>query len=99
MQKISVDKATPGMILKKPVIGGNRMVLLAEGTELNKKWISLLEKMEIDEIWVSGSAEQLVPIEELMAALDERFEPVLNSPYMQKIKEIVRIHIEKTYSR
>ena len=98
MPRISTDQITPGMVLTKPVTGSNGMVLLAEGTELNEKWIDRLETMGVDGVWVGGSAEQLVPIAEALAALDERFATVLNKPYMDIIKNMVRIHIEKLYT-
>ncbi|MHB8093079.1 MAG: hypothetical protein ACYDH8_16000 [Syntrophales bacterium] len=97
MPKISTDKITPGMILTKPIQGSNGMILLTEGTELNEKWIDRLATMGIDGVWV-GAAEPLIPISEALAALDARFEAVLKEPYMETLKNMVRIHIEKLYA-
>jgi len=87
------------MVLKRPVLGSNGMVLLGEGTELNQKWIERLEGMGLDGVWVDGTAEQTVPLAEALAALDERFQMVADRRYMNEIKNAVRIHIEKLYSK
>jgi hypothetical protein len=97
MPKISIENIVPGMILAKPVEGANGMVLLSEGTELGEKWIERLDAMGIDGVWVEGKTEQAVPIEEALAALDERFGPVLEAPYMRAIMKLVRLQIEKLY--
>ncbi|MBW6486973.1 MAG: hypothetical protein K0B01_12575 [Syntrophobacterales bacterium] len=97
MPKISTDKITPGMVLTKPIQGSNGMILLAEGTELNEKWIDRLAAMGIDGVWI-GASEPLMPISEALAALDVRFAAVLKEPYMETLKNMVRIHIEKLYA-
>ncbi len=97
MRKIATDNLLPGMILTKPVFGGNGMVLLAEGTELNEKWIDRIESMGIDGVWVEGKAEQTQTLEEALFALDQRFEPVVHLPYMTTIKNLVQSQIEKLY--
>jgi hypothetical protein len=53
--------------------------------------------MGIDGVWVGGAVEQLVPLEEALSALDERFAPVLDTPYMESLKRMVRTQIEKLY--
>ena len=37
MQKIPLEKAAEGMILDKPIVRGNGVVLMGEGTELNEQ--------------------------------------------------------------
>jgi hypothetical protein len=98
MLKQSIDRLLPGMILTKPVSGANGMVLLAEGTELNEKWIDRLESMGIDGVWIEGKAEQVEPLEDAILALDRRFEPVVDAPYMTTIKNLVKFQIEKLYT-
>jgi hypothetical protein len=98
MPKISVENLVSGMILSKPVTGNNGMVLLAEGTELGEKWIERLDAMGIDGVWVEGKTEQSVSIDEALASLDDRFETVLADPYMEMIKKLVRMQIEKLYA-
>lgn len=86
------------MILTKPVSAGSGMVLLAEGTALNEKWIDRLEAMGIDGVWVEGNPEQTETMEEALVALDARFEPVVDAPYMAAIKNLVKRQIEKLYT-
>jgi hypothetical protein len=97
MRKVSSDKLTPGMVLVKPLIGKNGMVLLGEGTELNDRWIERIQDMQLEGIFVEGASEPLVPLAEAMAGLEERFAPVEDKPYMGLLKKVVRNHIEKLY--
>jgi hypothetical protein len=96
MRRISIDKLEAGMILAKPLLRGT-MVILGEGTNLTESWISRIEDMDIDHLFVEGAAEQAIPKEEALAQLDRRFEKVLDQPYMAPLKKIVKEHIEGLY--
>jgi hypothetical protein len=97
MPKVSNDKLMPGMVLAKPLTGKNGMVLLGEGTELTERWIERIRDMHPEGIFVDGPTEPLVPLETVIASLEERFEPVQDKPYMGMLKGIVLSHIEKLY--
>ncbi|MCL5808297.1 MAG: hypothetical protein M1418_07100 [Deltaproteobacteria bacterium] len=96
MPKVSVEDLKPGMKLAKPLSRGN-MVLLGEGTVLNETWIARIGDMGIEAIFVEGPSEQPVPKEEAIRQLDERFRNVLSQPYMNRIKKMVKEHIEGLY--
>ena len=96
MRKISIDKLKAGMVLAKPLLRGT-MVVLGEGTALTETWISRIEDMEIDSVFIEGSAEQAVPKEEALSQLDSRFQHVLDQPHMMALKMIVKEHIEGLY--
>jgi hypothetical protein len=96
MKKVPIDKLEAGMILAKPVLRGS-MVILAEGVELTDTWISRIEDMDIEYLFVEGAAEQAIPLEEALASLDARFRRVEGEPYMSLIRKIVREHIERLY--
>lgn len=96
MPKILVEDLKPGMKLAKPLLRGN-MVLLGEGTVLNETWIARMGDMGIDGIFVEGPSEQPILKEEAIHQLDERFRNVLNKPYMERIKKMVKEHIEGLY--
>ncbi len=55
MQKIPLNLVKPGMILGKPVVRENGVVIMAEGTELTDSLIYRLENMKIDRIVVKGN--------------------------------------------
>jgi hypothetical protein len=97
MLRIAGDKLTPGMVLAKPLLGKNGMVFLGEGTELTDRWIERIQDMQLDGIFVEGTAEPLVPLAEVLMALDERFATVLDKPHMGLLHKIVRKHIERLY--
>ena len=97
MPKISADKLIPGMVLGKPLTSKNGMVILGEGAELTEKWIERIRDMDAEGIFVTGPSEQPIPLDEALALLEERFETVLDKPYMRLIKKLVRTHISKLY--
>ena len=54
MQKIPLEKAAEGMILAKPIVRGNGVVLIGEGTELNEQLIERLKGLYISKVTVKG---------------------------------------------
>lgn len=97
MPKIPVARIKAGMILAKPIMTPNGMVMLGEGTELNEKWIERIQDMEIASVFVDGPPIQTVPEEEAMANLEARFALVADKPFMNLIKKIVKDHIKGLY--
>jgi hypothetical protein len=96
MKKVSINELEAGMILAKPVLRGT-MLILAEGTELTDPWISRIDDMGIDCLFVEGATEQAISQEEALALLDARFKLVDGDPHMDFLKKIVREHIEGLY--
>ena len=96
MRRITIDKIEPGMILAKPLLRGT-MVILGVGTQLTDAWISRIEDMEIDHLFIEGHPEQAIPEEEALAQLDSRFKHVEDQPYMKFLKKLVKEHIEGLY--
>jgi hypothetical protein len=96
LKKVSINDLEEGMVLAKPLLRGS-MVILAEGVELTSSWISRIGDMGIEHLFVEGTVEQAVPLEEALALLDVRFRMVDSDPCMGLLKEIVREHIKELY--
>ena len=96
MKKVSINELEEGMILAKPILRGS-MVILAEGAELTSSWINRIDDMGIEHLFIEGTVEQAVPLEEALALLDARFRMVDNALYMSLLKKIVKEHIEGLY--
>ena len=92
VQRILVTQASAGMVLARPVVLPDRMVLVGEGAELNDQMISQLMTRGIKRIIVRGT-----PIpgpgrakwEDRIRQLDERFERVRRYPFMSAVRDIV----------
>jgi hypothetical protein len=97
MPKIPVAKLAPGMILAKPIVTKNGMVMLGEGTPLTEKWIERIQDMEIASVFIDGPPIQTVSKEEALARLETRFALVEGKPFMNFIKKLVKEHIEGLY--
>ena len=96
MPSVSVGNLKPGMVLAKPLSRGN-MVILGEGTVLTEAWISRIEDMNVERVFIDGPSEQAVPKEEALDALEARFRNVIDKPHMRQLKKIVKEHLESLY--
>jgi len=97
MPKILANKLEPGMILGRPIVGKNGMIMLGEGTELTEKWVERIQDMEITSVFIEGPPIQTISKEDALANLDARFKLVEGKPFMNSIKRIVQEHIEGLY--
>ena len=98
MQKIPLEKAAEGMILDKPIVRGNGVVLMGEGTELNEQLIERLKSLDIAKITVKGQplgGEDEKSVEVLIAELEERFTPVSSDRLCVQIMNIIKKDIKQ----
>lgn len=97
MPRIALDKLQPGMKLAKPVTNKNGLVMLAEDTELTATLIDKISDLDIAGVFIQGMTQPDIPMEEMLAGLDKRFQNVENEPYMDVIKQALKEHIEGLY--
>lgn len=72
MKKIDIKKLKPGMVLARPVTcRRSYQILLNAGTVLNEKYIKLLEKFEIFDLYVGEFEEQFSKEQVLFRQLEE----------------------------
>lgn len=91
-QRILVTQAAPGMILARPVLLPDHMVLVGEGAELNDQMISQLMTRGIKRIIVKGNpipGRGHIAWEDRLRQLHERFEHVSHLPFMTALRDIV----------
>src|SRR5271157_4591669 len=87
MIKVTSDKLQPGMRLAKPIMITAGMALLDEGTELTETWVARIQDMDLEgAICVEGRPEMDVPIEEMLAGLERRFQSAHGNQKMEIIK-------------
>ncbi|GAB6162584.1 hypothetical protein JCM12298_17430 [Desulfothermus naphthae] len=98
MQKIPVDKAKAGMVLAKPVLKENGMVLIAEGTELKENHFPILRKQGVKFIVVKGNPLDLgegaygFSVKKRLERLDHLFRRHQDNLWMQKVKEFFKVY-------
>jgi hypothetical protein len=85
------------MKLAKPVTNKNGLVMLAEDTELTATLIDKISDLDIAGVFIQGMTQPDIPMEEMLAGLDKRFQNVENEPYMDVIKQALKEHIEGLY--
>lgn len=92
MQRIPVRLAKPGMILAKPLLRDNGLVLIAEGTEISESLVSRLATMNIESIVVKGSPLNLEGMgdsssfSKRIERMDHLFRKYRSDPFMMKLK-------------
>jgi len=97
MRRVSADQLETGMILAKPILMKNGMILFGEGTELTENYIERIRNMAVEAIQVEGSAPSAESREQLLEKLEARFRPVEQQPYMKLLKRLVEEHIAEHY--
>lgn len=99
MQKIPLNLAKPGMILAKPLLRDNGLVLVAENTKLSETLLQRLERMDIQTITVQGHPVDLgdggeTPYAKRLARLDHLFRRHTKDAWMQKVREHIRQYLQ-----
>ncbi len=99
MKRTTLEDATPGMVLAKPVTNATGMTILPIGTVLDKDLIARLDRMNIGAVYIEGAAsgtEQT--LDEQEHALEARFAKVGDDPVQQTIREAIRRHVRALYA-
>ena len=90
MQRLPLDKLTPGMVLAKAVVNEKGMTLCAEGAELSAVMIERLHRMDVSTVLVKGHpvdmGEELKTKDQLVEEMQARFVHVQGDPLMERIK-------------
>ena len=97
-QRILVTQAAPGMVIARPVVQADRMVLVGEGAVLSEVMITQMLKRGIKRIVVRGQPVARTAsgsFDARMAALDARFARVMHIPLMSALRDIVATNLAK----
>ncbi|HOW55889.1 MAG TPA: hypothetical protein PLR60_14715 [Syntrophorhabdaceae bacterium] len=97
MPKVAIDNLKPGMKTAKPVVNNNGMVLLGENTDLTAELIDRIRNMDVDGVYIQGTARPSKSKDEFLSEIEDRFRNVENDPRMEVIKRSIQIHIEGLY--
>lgn len=95
MQKIPLNLARPGMVLEKPVLRNNGLVLVAQGTEISDGLLVRLGNMGVNSVTVEGhpvAMEGESPpksYQERIDSLDHLFRRYKDDPWMNKMKGFI----------
>lgn len=101
MQKIPLNQASPGMVLEKPVLRDNGLVLVAQGTEISDTLLFRLENMGVESVTVEGhpveveGENQPRSYQERIDSLDHLFRRYKDDPWMNKMKDFIRSYFKR----
>jgi hypothetical protein len=91
-QVVSIDQLAPGARLAENSCDASGAILLAKGSEINERLISILRRKNIAEVTITVErtpAEQAVFSAELKGTLDRRFQLVAGHPLMDSLKQMI----------
>jgi len=94
MKKLSVENLKAGVKLAKPIVNESGMIIIGEGTILSDIHIERLRNMNVNSVFIEGTAGPSKSREELLAELDARFRKTEEEPYMLVLKKIFKEQIE-----
>jgi hypothetical protein len=97
MRRVDSGKLETGMILAKPILMKNGMILFGEGTELTENYIERIRDMAIEVIQIEGNSPSTESREQMLEKLEARFRPVEQQPHMMLLKRLVEEHIVEHY--
>jgi len=102
MQNIPISLAAPGMVVAMEIRNSEdsgSMTICGKGVKLSESLIERLRRMGIQSVTVEGhpvTVDGETSLEEMLDALDKRFNRVANDPLMMKVREIYRKHIRQS---
>ena len=100
MQKIPLALAKAGMVLAKPVLRDNSLVLVAEGAELSDTLLERLQRMDVEAVTVQGNPVDMdgaaggTRIGERLERLDHLFRKHQHDPFMGQLKGWLREYFQ-----
>jgi len=97
MRMVDSGQLEPGMILARPILMKNGMILFGEGAELTEDYIERIRNMTIGCIQVVGNAPSSESREQLLEKLNARFHLVEQQPYMKLLKRLVEESMIEQY--
>ncbi len=101
MQKLPLDLVRPGMVLEKPVLRDNGLVLVAKGTEISDTLLKRLENMDVKSVTVEGHPVEIEgqaapkSYQERIDSLDYLFRRFQDDPWMNKMKKFIRSYFAR----
>ncbi len=101
MKKIAIQEIADGMVLGKPLMGGDGKILMAAGAELKESMADRLKSWGVLFAYIQENGEEgdADSLEEKIGQVDElarRFKDVLTNPKMAKIHAAIKAHITGT---
>lgn len=100
MQKIPLELAKAGMVLAKPVLRSNGLVLIGENAELSDAIIARLKQMDIDTVVVQGNPLDLegvgsgTPYNRILDRMDHLFRKYEADQEMMLVKSRIRDYFQ-----
>ena len=93
MQRIPLRLAQAGMVLEKPILRDNGLVLIAEGSELSDTVLRRLESMNVETIVVKGNPVDMegmgggTSFSQRAERMDHLFRKYKADPFMLRLKD------------
>jgi hypothetical protein len=95
--RIALKKAEVGMQLARPVLNSDGAMLVDRGDTITQEMIVKLTNAEIRHVFVSGRPDD-ASLEAMLSSLEARFAMTRDEPHMERLRQLLREHLQEIYS-
>jgi hypothetical protein len=95
--RIALKNLEAGMQLSRAVVNGAGAKLVDQGARITQEMIRKLINANIRYVFVAGQSDEAL-LEEALSALDARFVRIKDEPHMDRLRRILREHLQELYS-
>ena len=97
MSRIALKNAEAGMELSRPVLNDAGAMLIDRGVRISEEMIRKLVNADIRYVFVVGRPND-DSLEEMLSALEARFTRTKDEPHMDRLRQLIREHLQELYS-
>ena len=97
LSRIALKDVEAGMQLSRPVLYDAGAMLIDRGARISEEMIQKLVNADIRYIFVVGRPDDC-PLDEMLSALDARFAKTKDEPHMDRLRQLMREHLQELYS-
>ncbi|HZP40410.1 MAG TPA: hypothetical protein VFD84_02740 [Candidatus Binatia bacterium] len=102
--RVHLQFVKPGMRLASPIFDPDGKLVAGAGTQLGSRVVRVLRTMAVQSVLVADgealqSWETIRPLEEELAALDERFGPDVRNAALRELRDAIARHLAKRAAR
>ncbi len=97
MPRIALKNLEAGMQLSRAVLNGAGAKLVDQGAKITEEMIRKLINANIRYVFVTSQSDDAL-LEEMLVALEARFAKTRDEPHMDRLRRLMRDHLQELYS-
>jgi hypothetical protein len=95
--RITLENIEVGMQLSRPALNGTGAMLVDRGARVTQEMIAKLVNADIRYVFVTGPTQDAA-LEAMLSSLEARFAMVKDEPHMDRLKQLLKEHLQEICS-